>query len=121
MSCPSISSYEGVALRFAQPEPQRLEGGNQIDFPVASADRVPIGQHDALVFAEQVSPPGVTVDQPGRGAESWARNKRLGAARACPQPATFVLIEVPWPGLSRGRPPADCAVQSPRPHYDRMT
>ena len=66
MSCPSISSYEGVALRFAQPEPQRLEGGNQIDFPVASADRVPIGQHDALVFAEQVSPPGVTVDQPGR-------------------------------------------------------
>jgi hypothetical protein len=36
-----------------------LEGGDEVDFAWASADRVPIGENGAVPVAEQVSPVGV--------------------------------------------------------------
>ncbi len=89
----AIGGDEGVALRFWQSEPRRLEGRNQVDFPVASADRVPIGQHDPRAIAEQVSPPGVTVDHPGGKLKAELAVRGLELLAAGPQPATFFLVD----------------------------
>ena len=89
----AIGGDEDVALRWWQSEPRRLEGRNQIDFPVASADRVPVGQHDTLAVAEQVSPPGVTVDHPGGKWKAELAVRRLELLAAGPQPAMFFLVD----------------------------
>jgi hypothetical protein len=89
----AIGGDEDVALCFSQAEPRRLEGRNQIDFPVASADRVPIGQHDTLAVAEQISPPGVTVDHPGGKLKAELAVRGLELLAAGPQPAAFFLVD----------------------------
>ena len=87
------------ASRWSSGSPNRgaCRVGNQVDFPGAGADRVPVGEHDALAVAEQVPPPGVAVDHPGREleAELAVGVQELLAAR----PAARRVLPRRWPRL----------------------
>ena len=65
-----VGADESIALVVRESEPGRLEGWDEIDFTGPGAYRVPVGEHNAMPVAEQVSPVGVTMDHPSREAQS---------------------------------------------------
>ena len=88
-----VCSDERVALILSESEPGGLESWNEIDFSRSAADRVPVGEHDAVSVAEQVSPVGVTVDHPGRELEAELAVGVQELFAALPQPGPFVFID----------------------------
>jgi len=88
-----VGGDEGIALVFGEPEPGRLEGGDEVDFPGTGADSVPIGKHNAVPVSEQVPTVGIAVNHPGqeREAEPLVGIQKLIAPLG--EPGAFVLID----------------------------
>src|SRR6266536_3823470 len=66
----TVGGDERVAFVVCEAEPEGLEGGDEIDFPGAGADGVPVGEDDPAAVPEQVPAVGVAMDHPGSEREA---------------------------------------------------